>query len=161
MNVEGVKIDDSLNSQGGLLTDDEGRVQAFWVSYSSQNEKGKDISFMSGLLSSLVKTTLDQYLQNRQMVFKGLDVELWTMRIAAARSLGLSDSWVKQIEMSGSTRHTLLYVLNVLDESSAQTLCVGDIILSMNGNLITRMPQITQGDHVEMVILRNGQELTS
>ncbi|KAG0765468.1 hypothetical protein G6F33_001133 [Rhizopus arrhizus] len=160
MNVEGIKIDDSLDSQGGVLADDEGKVHAFYVSYSSQNERGKDISFLSGMSSSLVKPVLDQYLEGQRMTFKGLDVELWTMRIAAARSLGLSDRWVKQIEMSGSTRHTLLYVLNVLDESSAQTLCVGDIILSMNGNLITRMPQITQGDHVEMVILRNGQELT-
>lgn len=165
MNVEGVKIDDSLNSQGGLLTDDEGRVQAFWVSYSSQNEKGKDISFMSGLLSSLVKTTLDQYLQNRQMVFKGLDVELWTMRIAAARTLGLSDKWVKEIERSGSTRHTLLYVLNVLDETSAcaKVLHVGDVILSVHGKLVTRMSHMALAhmhDQVEMIILRDGQEMT-
>ncbi|CAO3676150.1 unnamed protein product [Rhizopus microsporus] len=166
MNVEGVKIDDSLNSQGGLLTDDHGKVQAFWISYSSQNEKGKDISFMSGLHSSIVKCTLDQYLEHgSKMVFKGLDAELWTMRIAAARTLGLSDKWVKEIERSGSTRHTLLYVLNVLDETSAcaKALHVGDVILSVNGKLVTRMSHMTlvhEHDSVEMVVLRNGQELT-
>lgn len=163
MNVEGVKIDDSLNSQGGLLTDDEGKVQAFWVSYSSQNEKQKDISFMSGLPSHLVKSTLEQYKQDPHMVFRGLEVELWTMRIAAARTLGLSDRWVSEIEKSGSSRHTLLYVLNVLDETSAcaKVLHVGDVILSVNGKLATRMSDIKcDQDQVEMVILRDGQEET-
>ncbi|RCI03237.1 serine protease [Rhizopus stolonifer] len=160
MNVEGIKMDDSTDSQGGVLADKEGKVHAFWVSYSSQNDRGKDFSFMSGLSFSLVKPVLDQYLQGHPMVFRGLNAELWTMRIAAARSLGLSDSWVKQLETSGSTRHTLLYVLNVLDESQSQTLCVGDIILSMNGKMVTRMPQLTDGqDHVEMVVLRNGKEV--
>ena len=165
MNVEGIKIDDSLNSQGGLITNDEGQVQALWVSYSSQNEKGKDISFMSGLLSSLVKPTIDKFLQSEQMTFKGLDAELWTMRIAAARTLGLSDAWVKKIEESGSTRHTLLYVLNILDERSAcaKVLNVGDVILSVNGKLVTRMSHmmlVHQQDMITMVILRDGKELT-
>jgi hypothetical protein len=165
MNVEGVKIDDSSNSQGGLMTDDHGAVLAFWISYSSQNEKGKDISFMSGLPSSLVKSTIDGYLANGdQMVFKGIDAELWTMRIAAARTLGLSDAWVRKIEESGSTRHTLLYVLNILDEHGpcAKVLHVGDVVLSVNGKLVSRMGHMSvvhDHDDVEMVILRDGKEL--
>ncbi|CAO0797697.1 unnamed protein product [Mucor circinelloides] len=165
MNVEGIKIDDSLNSQGGLITNDEGQVQALWISYSSQSEKGKDISFMSGLLSSLVKPTVDKFLQSGdKVVFKGLDAELWTMRIAAARTLGLSDEWVKKIEESGSTRHTLLYVLNILDERSAcaKVLNVGDVILSVDGKLVTRMSHmmlVHEKDNIDMVILRDGKEL--
>ncbi|KAI7905976.1 trypsin-like cysteine/serine peptidase domain-containing protein [Cokeromyces recurvatus] len=166
MNVEGIKIDDSLNSQGGLMTNDEGQVLAFWISYSSQNEKGKDISFMSGLLASLVKPTIEKYLQEgeKMMTFKGLDAELWTMRIAAARTLGLSDAWVKKIEESGSSRHTLLYVLNILDERSAcaKVLHVGDVILSVNGQLVTRMCHMTfihEHDEIDMVVLRDGKEI--
>ncbi|RCH87295.1 serine protease, partial [Rhizopus stolonifer] len=165
MNVEGIKIDDSSTSQGGLMTDDEGLVHALYVSYSSQNEKGKDISFMSGLSGTLVKPTIDQFIEHGdKMTLKGLDVELWTMRIAAARTLGLSDTWVKKIEESSSTRHTLLYVLNVLDERSpcAKVLNVGDVILSLDGQLVTRMSHLMlvhQQDTVDMVILRDGKEL--
>ncbi|KAI8369306.1 trypsin-like cysteine/serine peptidase domain-containing protein [Radiomyces spectabilis] len=164
MNVEGISVDDSLNSQGGLLTDDDGKVHALWVSYSSQNDKGKDISFMSGLASCLVQPVVDKFLKGEKLTFKGLDVELWTMRIAAARTLGLRDEWVKKIEQSGSKRHTLLYVLNVLDERSAcaKVLHVGDIILTVNGELITRMShmnQVHEQDKINMVILRNGQEI--
>ncbi|KAF7720820.1 serine protease [Apophysomyces ossiformis] len=165
MNIEGIKIDDSLNSQGGLLTDSQGKVHAFWVSYSSQNEKGKDISFMSGLPSSLVGPTVDKFVKGEKVMFRGLDVELWTMRIAAARTLGLDNAWVSRIENSGSTRHTLLYVLNVLDERSpsAKVLSVGDVVLTVNGKLVTRMADmmhVHEQSHVEMVILRNGKELT-
>ncbi|KAL0079035.1 trypsin-like cysteine/serine peptidase domain-containing protein [Phycomyces blakesleeanus] len=164
MNVEGIKIDDSINAQGGLLVDGEGRTQALWVSYSTQSEKGKDTSFMSGLSVGLIKSTLDKCRLNQPITFKGLDVELWTMRIAAARTLGLSDEWVRKIEQSGSTRHTLLYVLNILDDRSpcARVLHVGDIILSMNGRLVTRMSSIMQvyeQDTVTMIVLRDGAEI--
>jgi S1-C subfamily serine protease len=164
MNVEGIKIDESLNSQGGLLTDQDGKVQALWISYSSQNEKGKDISFMSGISSCLVQPTIEKMKKGEKMTFKGLDAELWTMRIAAARTLGLSDAWVEKIEKSGSTRHTLLYVLNILDERSecAKVLNVGDVILSVNNKLVTRMSDMLiahEDDTVDMMVLRNGKEL--
>jgi S1-C subfamily serine protease len=163
MNVEGIKIDDA-SSQGGLIVDDDGKVQAICLSYSSQNEKGKDVSFMSGLSSSLIKPTVDKCVSGEEVVFKGLDAELWTMRIAAARTLGLTDEWVEKVEKSGSTRHTLLYVLNILDERSAcaKVLNVGDVILSVNGKLVTRMTDMSivhEEDQVEMKILRDGKEL--
>lgn len=164
MNVEGIKVDDGSNSIGGLLTTEEGKVQALWVSYSSQNEKGKDISFMSGLPASLVQPVVEKFIKGERATFKALDVEFWTMRIAAARTLGLSDEWVQRIEKSGSTRHTLLYALNILDERSpsAKVLKVGDVVLSMNGQLVTRMSDLTpikESDSVDMIVLRNGKEV--
>ncbi|KAI8089508.1 trypsin-like cysteine/serine peptidase domain-containing protein [Halteromyces radiatus] len=166
MNVEGIKIDENLSTQGGLLTTSDGLVQALWVSYSSQNEKGKDTSFMSGLSSSLIQPTLQRMMMNdhQPMIFKGLDAEFWTMRLAAARTLGLSEEWIKKLEQSGSKRYTLLYVLNILDERSALSdiLHVGDIILTMQGKLVTRMTDLTtlqDLDTVRMVILRDGKEM--
>ena len=155
MNVEGIKVDDAINSasQGGLFTDDSGNVYGLWVSYSTQNEKGKDVAFMSGLPASLVRPTLERFLQQykegtqqQPVVFKGLDVEMWTMRLAAARTLGLSDDWVRKVEQSGSTRHSLPYIINILDERSpsAKALKVGDVILSINDQLITRLADLTK-----------------
>jgi hypothetical protein len=168
MNVEGIKIDESLSTQGGLLVTDQGLVQGLWVSYSSQNEKGKDISFMSGLSASLIQPTIqrmqDETNLDRMLTFKGLDIELWTMRLAAARTLGLSDDWIKKLEQSGSKRYTLLYVLNILDERSAVSdlLHVGDLVLTLQGKLVTRMTDLSalqNLDTVKMVILRDGVEL--
>ncbi|CAO3614758.1 unnamed protein product [Cunninghamella echinulata] len=170
MNVEGIKIDESLNTQGGLLTDENGLVQALWVSYSSQNEKGKDTSFMSGLSWSLITPTLklciDHVKQNKEgpIRFTGLDAEFWTLRLAAARTLGLPDSWVKKLEQSGSKRYTLLYVLNILDERSglSKVLHVGDVVLTIEGKLVTRMTDLSglsSYENINMVILRDGKEV--
>lgn len=174
MNVEGIKVDDAINSssQGGLFTDADGNVHALWVSYSTQNEKGKDLAFMSGLPASLVRPTLERFMQQykngtqQPVVFKGLDVEMWTMRLAAARTLGLSDDWVRKVEQSGSTRHSLPYIINILDERSpsAKALKVGDVVLSINDQLVTRLADLTKvihatDDTVDMMILRNGKEM--
>ncbi|KAI8059484.1 trypsin-like cysteine/serine peptidase domain-containing protein [Gongronella butleri] len=196
VNVEGISIDDpSLNNlHGGLLIDKDGKVQALWTSYSTQNEKAKDTSFMSGLAASLVVPTLDKLMskienaeslddcQGLCLDFRGLDAEFWTMRLAAARTLGLSDAWVQRIEKSGASRFTLLYVLNLLDEHGplAKQLQVGDVLLSIQGQLMTRLSDLTKVlsaatttssttttetaksddvGQVDMCILRKGQEI--
>ncbi|KAL1915309.1 uncharacterized protein VTP21DRAFT_6767 [Calcarisporiella thermophila] len=164
MNVEGIKLDDPGSTQGGVLCDKDGKVQALWLNFSSQNEKGKDVSFMAGLPVSLLCSTLEPLCQGLQPNLRGLDIELWTMRIAAARTLGLTDEWVRKIEASQRGRHSLLYVLSILDPTSpcAQVLNVGDIILEINGQIVGRMSDLALVEHVEevdMVILRDGKEL--
>lgn len=153
MNVEGVKIDDPVGSQGGVLCDSDGLVQALWLNYSSQNDKGKDVSFMSGLPVSLVRSAIEPFQRGEKPKLRGLDIELWTMRIAAARTLGLTDSWVRKIEGGKSSRHTLLYVLNILDTSSpcAKVLKVGDIVLEINGQVVTRMGDLAVLNDLEAV----------
>ncbi|KAF7724484.1 serine protease [Apophysomyces ossiformis] len=166
INTEMITIDDAPDCQG-VLTDSEGKVEAFWLDDVSQNDDGKDSTFRCGLSSSLIRPTLDKVVKGENLVFRGLDVELWTMTIATARTQGLTNDWVHRIEKSGRTRHVLLYVLHILDKRSpcSKALKVGDIILTVNGNIATRMADmipVHMGDqtHVEMVILRNGEELT-
>ncbi|KAG0239678.1 serine protease [Actinomortierella wolfii] len=164
MNVEGIKIDDPVSTQGGVLCDQDGRVQALWVNYSSQDDKGKDITFMSGLDISAVKTVTEPLKRGQSPNLRGLDVEFWTMRIAAARSLGLSDYWVRRIESDPNSKHSLIYVLSLLDATTAcsRMLRVGDIILELEGKVATSMKDLERArdkDKVQMVVLREGQEL--
>ncbi|KAL1915204.1 uncharacterized protein VTP21DRAFT_7480 [Calcarisporiella thermophila] len=162
MNVEGIKVDDAESAQGGVLCDRDGKVQALWLSYSTQNEKGRDMSFMSGLAVNLLKSTLEPMMRGEEPKLRGLGVELWTMRIAAARTLGLTDEWVRRIESSQRGRHSLLYVLNVLDQTAQKVLQVGDVILEMNGECVGRMSDLKRIEHleeVEMVVLRDAKEL--
>ncbi|RIA99361.1 trypsin-like cysteine/serine peptidase domain-containing protein [Glomus cerebriforme] len=164
MNVEGIRVDDPVGSQGGVLCDADGKVQGLWLNYSSQNEKNKDITFMSGLPISLVKPVLEPLKRGEFPKLRGLDVEFWTMRIAAARALGLSDEWVRKVESAPNSKHTLLYILNILDSTSSagKLLEVGDLVLMMNGRMVTRMSDLPAAFHyseeVEMVILRDGKE---
>jgi len=73
-----------------------------------------------------------------------LNVEFWTMRIAPARTLGLTDKWVRKIEEVPNSKHTLLYVLNILETASpaGKLLKVGDLVLKMNGKVVTRMSDL-------------------
>ncbi|KAF9201002.1 serine protease [Haplosporangium sp. Z 27] len=153
MNVEGIKIDDPVGTQGGVLCNNEGEVQALWVNYSSQDEKGNDITFMSGLDISAVKIVLEPLMRGEYPKLRALDVEFWTMRIAAARSLGLTDAWVQKIESDPNSKHSLLYVLSLLDSTSpcSQMLRVGDIILELEGKVATGMSDLERARNLESV----------
>ncbi|KAF9382125.1 hypothetical protein CPC16_009509 [Podila verticillata] len=165
MNVEGIKIDDPVGTQGGVLCDQDGNVQALWVNYSSQDEKGSDITFMSGLDVSAVKTVIEPFMRGEYPKLRSLEVEFWTMRIAAARSLGLTDEWVQRIEADPNSKHSLLYVLSLLDTTSpcGRLLKVGDIVLELEGKVATGMKDLDRARNVEsvqMTILREGKEIT-
>ncbi|KAG0326037.1 serine protease [Dissophora globulifera] len=164
MNVEGIKIDDTVGTQGGVLSDGDGKVQALWVNYSSQDEKGNDITFMSGLDISVVKMVIEPFMRGEYPKLRALDVEFWTMRIAAARSLGLTDQWVQRIESDPTSKHSLLYVLSLLDGTTpcGQMLKVGDIVLELEGKVATGMKDLERArgvDAVQMTVLREGKEI--
>ncbi|KAF9934424.1 serine protease [Modicella reniformis] len=164
MNVEGIKVDDPVGTQGGVLCDADGKVQALWVNYSSQDEKGNDITFMSGLDVTGVLTVIEPFMRGEYPRLRALDVEFWTMRIAAARSLGLTDQWVQRIESDPSSKHSLLYVLSLLDTttSCSQMLKVGDIVLELEGRVATCMKDLDRArdkEFVQMTILREGKVL--
>ncbi|KAF9908800.1 hypothetical protein EC991_009503 [Linnemannia zychae] len=164
MNVEGIKVDDPVGTQGGVLCDADGLVQALWVNYSSQDEKGNDITFMSGLDVECVTQVIEPFMRGEYPKLRALDVEFWTMRIAAARSLGLTDEWVQKIESDPNSKHSLLYVLSLLDTSTpcSQMLKVGDIVLELAGRVATGMKDLERARGVEsvtMTVLREGQEI--
>ncbi|KAG0322816.1 hypothetical protein BG000_002785 [Podila horticola] len=165
MNVEGIKIDDPVGTQGGVLCDQDGNVQALWVNYSSQDEKGSDITFMSGLDVSTVKTVVEPFMRGEYPKLRSLEVEFWTMRIAAARSLGLTDEWVQRIEADPESKHSLLYVLSLLDTTSpcGRMLKVGDIVLELEGKVATGMKDLERTrnvDSVHLIVLREGKEVS-
>ncbi|KAF7724482.1 hypothetical protein EC973_000932 [Apophysomyces ossiformis] len=162
-NVEGINIASTPDCQG-VLTDSEGKVQAFWIDDVREDKDGNDVGFRYGLSTSLVKPTLAKIIKGEEIVFRGLDVEFWTLPMATARVRGLSDAWIHRIESSGTTRYNLLYVLSILDQRSpcAKVLCVGDIVLTINDKIITRLTDLVhihEETEIEMVLLRDGEEL--
>src|SRR4051794_41398696 len=71
------------------------------------------------------------------------------MRIVDAKNYGLSDEWVKKVESASNSKHTLLYILNILDSASpaGKLLEVGDLVLMMNGHMVTRMSDLPAAFH--------------
>ncbi|KAH8548283.1 trypsin-like cysteine/serine peptidase domain-containing protein [Umbelopsis sp. PMI_123] len=164
MNTEAVKLSDAIGCQGGVVTDDDGIVQALWMTINTFAE-GRCVQFMAGLSSSTFKPVIDMLISGAQIGVRSIDVEFWTMGIANARTLGVTDEWVSRIEQSGRVRQNLLYVLGILDSSSpvAKVLKAGDVIVQINDKIVIGMSDIADlgdAESVEMVIFRDTQEMT-
>ncbi|KAJ1735416.1 hypothetical protein LPJ72_001884 [Coemansia sp. Benny D160-2] len=162
LNVEGIKLNDQPSCQGGVLCDADGLVTALWTSVSSQDSNGKDTTSMTGFDVSLLRDTLTALANSGAYPdVYSLDVELWTIRAAAARSLGLSPERIAQID---SSSNRLLYVLGMLatDTPASKLLHTGDIILEKNGVPVRDVGQISSissADPVRLVVLRDSEEV--
>jgi hypothetical protein len=132
-----------------VLCDDDGKVQGLLLTYSSQNSKWEDITSTRGFPISLLKPTLKSLKRGEIPKSYGLDVEFRTMRIVDAKNYGLSDKWVKKVESASNSKYTLLYIINILDSTSpaGKSLEVGDIVLTINGNMVTRMDELPSAIH--------------
>jgi hypothetical protein len=132
-----------------VLCDGDGKAQGLWMMYSTQNDKSNNVRVITGFPISLIKPTLKS-LKNKEIPkLYDLDVELRTMRMARAKDLGLSDEWVKKVESIPNSKHRLLHIVNILDSTSpsGKLLQVGDIVLSINGNAVTRMTDLPMAFH--------------
>ncbi|KAJ1962457.1 hypothetical protein GGI12_002634 [Dipsacomyces acuminosporus] len=165
INVEGVKLNDQPGCQGGVLCDEDGLVKGLWTNVSSQDSNHKDTSVMTGMDASLLRPTVEALRDGRHPDIRSLDVELWTVKLAAARTLGLSAERIRQVEQSPKNNSKLLYVLGLLTSESPATklLRTGDIILEKDGKPVREIGDIGviyNEKVVELVVLRDGKELT-
>ncbi|KAI9302440.1 hypothetical protein BJ944DRAFT_242360 [Cunninghamella echinulata] len=178
VNSEVLKTGESLSGQGGILADNEGRIQALWMNFSTENEEKEAINIMGGIATKLWKPTLTKMIQynrcsNENSAFiehkrlrcpsiYGLDIEFWTMQLAHARLLNLSEKWLTIFNESEYPH--VLYILGFTNPSSpcAKVLKVGDLVLSINGDTMFNVSDLNKYDQEEsltMVIFRDGQEM--
>ncbi|CAB4482019.1 uncharacterized protein OCT59_029483 [Rhizophagus irregularis] len=165
MNVEEIRLDDVVESLGGVLCDNDGKVQGLWLVYSLQNNKQQNIAYKKGFSISLVKPTINSLKLGEIPKLYCLDVEFFIIKLSKAKYYGLSDEWVKKVESIPNSKYSLLRVLNILDSTSpsGKLLKVGDIVLKINDNMITKMSDLSMAYHyseeVDMLILRSGKEI--
>ncbi|GBB86615.1 hypothetical protein RclHR1_00130056 [Rhizophagus clarus] len=164
MNVDEIRVDYPIDLLGGVLCEEDGKVQGLWLTYSSQNDNWEEISFIKGFPISLIKPTLKSLKNGEEPILYGLDIEFRTIRMVEAKNYGLTDDWVKKIESATNSRHNLLSIINILDSASpaGKLLKVGDILLTINGNIITKMADLPAAVHyskeVDLRILRDRKE---
>ncbi|KNC98547.1 uncharacterized protein SPPG_06237 [Spizellomyces punctatus DAOM BR117] len=160
MNVEGIELENPV-SQGGVLTDSQGHVQALYAAYTKHAAKSRN-EFYLGLPIEVALPVIEQLRRGDRPVLKGLEVELTYAQIAHARILGLSDEWVKRIEGSHLSRRNVLVVRRLTSGTDASKLLKeGDLILAVDGQPATKFMDIM--DHVgrdtlELTVLREGNE---
>ncbi|KAF9122093.1 hypothetical protein BGW39_010047 [Mortierella sp. 14UC] len=166
INLDAITLDTPLAQQcsSGVLADSEGRVQGLWLSYlGERNNSGRDNEYYLGLHISTIMPVLQPMQQGLYPKLRNLNIEVMPVQMAQARHMGLTDTWVKKVEEANPSRHHIFMVRRTETGSpSASILQELDLILSINGKVVTRMYELdVQYDATELdiVVLRKKVEV--
>nr|KJB22750.1 hypothetical protein B456_004G064500 [Gossypium raimondii] len=128
-NMEVIELDTDFGSTfSGVLTDEHGRVQAIWGSFSTQLKFGcntsEDHQFVRGIPVYAISQVLDKIIAGANgppLLINGvkrpmplvriLEVEFYPTLLSKARSFGLSDDWIQVLLL-------FLYSINFVEQFS-------------------------------------------
>ncbi|CAK9150637.1 unnamed protein product [Ilex paraguariensis] len=188
-NMEVIELDTDFGSTfSGVLTDEHGRVQAIWGSFSTQLKYGcnssEDHQFVRGIPIYTISQALCKMISGAKgppLLINGikrpmplvriLEVELYPTLLSKARSFGLSDSWIQDLVKKDPIRRQVLRVKGCLAGSKAENLLEqGDMVLAINKEPITCYRDIEDacqaldlcddsGGRLNMTIFRQGCEI--
>ncbi|KAE9466696.1 hypothetical protein C3L33_01364, partial [Rhododendron williamsianum] len=188
-NMEVIELDTDFGSTfSGVLTDEHGRVQAIWGSFSTQlkysGSSSEDHQFVRGIPVYIISQVLDKIISGANgpnLLINGvkrpmplvriLEVELYPTLLSKARSFGLSDKWVQALVKKDPVRRQVLRVKGCLAGSKADNLLEqGDMVLAINKEPITcfrdiedacqALEKCDQNDgKLNMTIFRQGHEI--
>jgi len=156
-NVDAIDIADGLPTIGGVLADKKGRVVATWESIAWQNNEGRQ-SYFRGLPASYVEDTLRAYDEG---VVRSLGIEWRPMALSDARDRGLSEERAAALHAHDPERRQALEVRRIwAGAPAAEVLQGGDLLLEVDGEVATRFREVERFESTELVVLRDGAEVT-
>ncbi|KAF2088420.1 Pro-apoptotic serine protease NMA111 [Saccharata proteae CBS 121410] len=165
INLDAVTVDTNLAGQcgSGVLVAEDGTVQAIWLTYLGErsSHSGKDMEYHLGLSTPMVEPVLRQIRNDIQPKLRILNVEMHTVQMDKARIMGVSEEWIGRVEHDDPERHQLFMVRKV-DSGHEGGLLEGDVILSLNGKLITRVSDLDimyDSEELDAVIIRKREEM--
>lgn len=171
INLDAITVDTSLNGQcaSGVLVAEDGTVEALWLSYLGERtpHTSKDVEYHLGLATPTLLPVTDQILKDITPNLRILNVETNTISMSQVRIMGVSESWITKVAEANSSRHQLFMVRKIdcapPSGHDSQSLQEGDIILTLNGKLITRVSELDimyDNEYLDALIVRGGEEMT-
>jgi S1-C subfamily serine protease len=161
-NIETAQLVNPPLEYDGVLTDAAGEVLGTWSSFAYEN--GRELAQDTrGVPIGVVADMLDRVRTNR--VLHSLEAELGVMPLAAAREIGLPDSWTQRLAQHTPSRRQALTLVRLVGGSDAATqLQPGDLLLAIDGNVVTRFREVEKAaadkESVRVTIWRNQAEQT-
>jgi len=145
----------------GVITDASGDVRALWSSFAFDN--GHELQQQNfGIPAGVVADMVDLVESGRAL--HSLEAELQPVPLSVARKLGLGEDWVRRIEAHSPARRQVLGVGRLVAGSpAADALQSGDLLLAIDGRVVTRFGEVDaacQRERVHLTVLRNGAELS-
>ncbi|KAH8884863.1 trypsin-like serine protease [Thozetella sp. PMI_491] len=178
MNVDAITVDTSLSGQcgSGVLVAQDGSVQGLWLTYLGERSASthRDEEYHLGLATPSLLPVISQIQKGIEPTLRMLSVEFRAIQMSQARLMGVSEDWIAKVSEANTSHHQLFLVTKRTferdaplvdpndDESKASTLLEGDILLMLNGSLITRIKELDvmySHDVLDAVIVRNCEEL--
>lgn len=171
INLDAITVDTSLSGQcaSGVLVAEDGTVEALWLSYLGERtaHTSKDVEYHLGLATPTLLPVTDQIQKDITPSLRILNVETNTISMSQVRIMGVSESWITKVAEANSSRHQLFMVRKIdcapPSGHDSQSLQEGDIILTLNGQLITRVSELDimyDNEYLDALIVRGGQEMT-
>jgi S1-C subfamily serine protease len=161
-NIELVTLEDRTSTVGGVLTDKKGRVAAFWASFTTGGGKAME-SFFAGIPIREIRQVTARLRAGRPVDWRTLGVELMALNISEARDRGLSDEQARRLESHDPKGRRVLSVLRrTAGSPSASLLREGDLLLSIDGEPVTRFRDVeiaSMNERVKLRVLRSGELL--
>jgi len=161
-NLELVAIGESTASIGGVLADCRGRVLALWASFArgGDSEPG---SFFAGIPIQSVIDVVEPLREGRAVGWRSIGAEFIQLPLSGARERGLPEADALRLERRDPRERRVLSVLRtVIGSPASAVLEVGDLIVEVNGEVVTRpreLEQAAQAGTLTLGLVRDGEPL--
>ncbi|KAK4180884.1 putative protease [Triangularia setosa] len=170
VNFDAITVDTSLSGQcgSGVLVAQDGTVQALWLTYLGERSHSthRDEEYHLGLATPTLLPVLKQIQEGIVPKLRMLPVELRAVQMLQARLMGVSEEWIEKVSVANTAHHQLFMVTKRtcerVEEEEAPALLEGDILLTLNGEMITRISDLDvmyANEFLDAVIVRDCQEL--
>ena len=150
-NLECVLLDSKVAQEcdTGILVDEDGTLRAFWLTYLAEQSGGStgNVIYRMALDVTDVQNVVCQ-LRDRQFLepLRMLDAEFSAITVLLARTRGVPQLWIDRFEGESEDQVKILSVQRVSAQIRAENqspLKFGDIVLTVNGRLVTSMRDLS------------------
>lgn len=168
VNFDAITVDTSLSGVcgSGLLVAEDGTVQALWLTYLGERSQstGKDHDYHLGLATPTLLPVIKQIQEGIQPKLRMLSVEFTAIHMSQARIMGVSEKWIAKVAEDNTAHHQLFMVRKRTFErgNDACVLMEGDVLLSLNDKIITRVSELDvmyNHEVLDAVIVRDAKEM--
>jgi S1-C subfamily serine protease len=159
-NLETIQLVNGPTDFDGALTDATGAVIGLWSSFAW--ESGRELQQENRGVAIGVVADMLKRVQANQSLFS-LETELVPQPLAAARRLGLSDAWLRKLELASPNQRQVLSIVRLVGGSPAVgRLKQGDIVLAIDDKVVTKFREVelavADKPEVNVTVWRDGEE---
>jgi S1-C subfamily serine protease len=159
-NLETVQLVNGPADFDGALTDEAGNVIGLWSSFAW--ESGRELQQENRGVAIGVVLDMLRRVQKKEPVFS-LEAELVPQPLAAARRLGLSDSWLRKFENASPNQRQVLSIVRLVGGAPAVgRLKQGDLLLAIDEKVVTKFREVelavADKTEVNATVWRDGEE---